>query len=139
MEDVKNNLLNVFFSGTMGCSEEMITIIAMLQVQNVFIRPGGGQAAISARVRHRLFEVEEGDLVTYLNVYSAYQENKTHSWCQKNFLNYKALKRCTEIRNQMTGLLRKLNIPIVSCEGATICYNDPLLVLRVAKKLSCLI
>ncbi|XP_066598205.1 probable ATP-dependent RNA helicase DHX35 isoform X2 [Prorops nasuta] len=104
-------------SGEMGCSEEITTILAMLQVQNVFIRPAGGQAAIKARIAHRKFEVEEGDLITYLNVYTAYEKYKTHSWCQSQFLNMKALKRATEIRTQMKRMMKKLNIPLLSCNG----------------------
>ena len=108
---------SVIVSGEMGCSEELSTILAMLQVQNVFIRPAGGQALIKARVAHRKFEVEEGDLLTMLNVYTAYEKNKTSSWCQKQFLNYKALRRATEIRTQMHRMMKRLQIPLVSCNG----------------------
>uniref|UniRef100_A0ABD2VZY6 RNA helicase n=1 Tax=Trichogramma kaykai TaxID=54128 RepID=A0ABD2VZY6_9HYME len=102
-------------SGNMGCSEEITTILAMLQVQNVFIQPAGGQASIKARIAHRKFEVAEGDLLTYLNVYTAYEKNKTHSWCQQNFINFKAIKRATEIRTQMRKLIKKLGLPLLNC------------------------
>ncbi|XP_076176030.1 putative ATP-dependent RNA helicase DHX35 isoform X2 [Ptiloglossa arizonensis] len=108
---------SLMVSGEMECSEELTTILAMLQVQNVFIRPAGGQAAIKARVAHRRFEVEEGDLLTMLNVYTAYEKNKISSWCQKQFLNYKALRRATEIRTQIHCMMKKLQIPLVSCNG----------------------
>lgn len=101
----------------MECSEELSTILAMLQVQNVFIRPAGGQAIVKARVAHRKFEVEEGDLLTLLNVYTAYEKNKVSSWCQKHFLNYKALRRATEIRTQMHSMMKRLAIPLNSCNG----------------------
>ncbi|XP_043260880.1 probable ATP-dependent RNA helicase DHX35 isoform X2 [Colletes gigas] len=99
---------SLIVSGEMECSEELTTVLAMLQVQNVFIRPAGGQAAIKARVAHRKFEVEEGDLLTMLNVYTAYEKNKTSNWCQKQFLNYKALRRATEIRMQMHSMMKRL-------------------------------
>lgn len=89
----------------------------MLQVQNVFVRPTSGQASIKARIAHRNFEVEEGDLITLLNVYTSYEKFKTHSWCQKYFINFKAIKRATEIRTQMRKLIKKLNIPMSSCLG----------------------
>lgn len=108
---------SLIVSGEMGCSNELATILAMFQVQNVLIRPGGGQAAIKARVAHRKFEVEEGDLLTMLNVYTAYERNKTASWCQKQFLNYKALRRATEIRTQIHRMMKRLDIPLVSCNG----------------------
>ncbi|XP_043260883.1 probable ATP-dependent RNA helicase DHX35 isoform X5 [Colletes gigas] len=108
---------SLIVSGEMECSEELTTVLAMLQVQNVFIRPAGGQAAIKARVAHRKFEVEEGDLLTMLNVYTAYEKNKTSNWCQKQFLNYKALRRATEIRMQMHSMMKRLSIPLISCNG----------------------
>lgn len=116
-------------SGDMGCSEEITTILAMLQVQNVLIRPIGGQASIKARIAHRLFEVEEGDLITLLNIYTAYEKNKIANWCQKNFLNIKALRRATEIRTQMRQLIKKLDIPLKSCNGKIFLINVPLIIL----------
>lgn len=101
----------------MRCSAEITTIFAMLQVQNIFVQPSGGQAALKARIAHRKFEVEEGDLLTLLNVYTAFEQNKTPSWCQKHFLNCKALRRATEIRTQIHKMLKRLNIPLISCAG----------------------
>ena len=101
----------------MGCSEEISTILAMLQVQNILVRPGGGQAALKARVAHRKFEVEEGDLLTLLNIYTAFEKNKNTNWCRQNFLNSRALRRATEIRKQMRGFMKKLDIPMTSCNG----------------------
>lgn len=95
----------------------------MLQVQNVFVKPTSGQASLKARVAHRMFEVEEGDLMTLLNVYTAYEQNTTPSWCQKYFINNKAMKRAREIRNQMKKLLKGLKIPISSCSGKSFFWN----------------
>lgn len=109
---------SLIISGEFGCSEEILSIVAMLQVQNVFIKPSSGQASIKARVEKRKFEVEEGDLLTLLNVYSAFvKHDMSRDWCTKYFLNYKGLTRAHEIRTQMLLLLRRFNVPIVSCNG----------------------
>lgn len=42
-------------AGEYGCSEEVVSIVAMLQVQNVFTRPRGQEG--QARRAHRKFEV----------------------------------------------------------------------------------
>lgn len=115
----------------MGCSEEITTILAMLQVQNVFVRPTGGQASIKARVAHRNFEVEEGDLITLLNIYTSYEKFKNHSWCQKYFINFKAIKRATEIRTQMRKLIKKLHIPLASCSGLFTFFSLNLIIIKV--------
>lgn len=107
-------------SGEMECSDEITTILAMIQVQNIYIRPGGGQASIKARIEHRKFQVAEGDLLTYLNIYTAYEKNRSPGWCQRHFLNVKALKRATEIRTQMRKLIKNLGIPLTSCCGNVI-------------------
>lgn len=102
----------------MGCSEEITSTIALLQVQNVFTKPAGGKAAIKARVARRKFEVEEGDLLTYLNAIQAFENSgKSRDWCFKNFVNYKGMKRAIEIRNQMRKLLNQFDVPMVSAEG----------------------
>lgn len=104
------------FSGEFGCSEEILTIISMLQVETVFAKPSTGNSAIKARIQKRLFEVEEGDLITYLNVYNGFiQSEMSQGFCHKNFLNYKSLKRVVEIRKRLEKMLKNYDVPIVSC------------------------
>ncbi|XP_067007183.1 probable ATP-dependent RNA helicase DHX35 [Anabrus simplex] len=103
-----------------GCSEEIITILAMLQVQNIFVSPAGGQKAIQARVAKRKFEVAEGDLLTLLNVYNAYVKHRGDpNWCHEHFLNHKGLKRASEIRQRMVSLLKKFKLAFVSAKRDT--------------------
>lgn len=59
----------------MACSEEILSIIAMAQVQSVFSKPTSGQGQLMARVKKRELEVEEGDLNSLLNVYSGFVKN----------------------------------------------------------------
>jgi len=96
-----------------SCVDEVTAIMALLQVRDVFVRPGGGQAALRARIAHRKFEVAEGDLLTLLNVYAAFHkrpENHRKAWCGSNFLCYKALVRADQIRQQMINLLKRFDI-----------------------------
>jgi len=106
-------------SAEMGCSEEIVTIIAMLQVENVFVYNPG--QADKAKIAKRKFEVEEGDLLTLLNVYYAFHNrggsdwSKAKHWCAGHFLRYKALKRATDLREQLFKVLKRFGMPIVSC------------------------
>lgn len=98
-----------------GCSEEILTIAAMLQVQNIFSQPGGGQRAIQARRAKHNLSVEEGDAITYLNIYRQFMKSaQIRSWSDRNYLNYKGLIRAHEIRNRLKSLLRKFNVRLVS-------------------------
>lgn len=108
-----------------NCTQEMLSIIALLQVQNVFTTPSGRkQQADKAKLK---FACVEGDHLTILNVYKVFKEKYTKSktgtvmrWCQENFLNFKALQRATQIREQLTALLRKFHRRVDStCQDKT--------------------
>ncbi|KAF7284619.1 hypothetical protein GWI33_021811 [Rhynchophorus ferrugineus] len=107
-------------SGEFGCSQEILTIISMLQVETVFSKPSTGMGSIKARIQKRLFEVEEGDLITYLNVFNGFiQSEMSQGYCHKNFINYKCMKRVVQIRERLEKTLRNYNIPITSAIKST--------------------
>ncbi|XP_053527263.1 probable ATP-dependent RNA helicase DHX35 [Artibeus jamaicensis] len=103
-------------SGNFGCSQEILSIAAMMQIQNVFVVPSN-QKSQAIRV-HRKFAVEEGDHLTMLNVYEAFiKHSKNSQWCQEHFLNYKGLVRAATVREQLKKLLVKFQVPKKSSEG----------------------
>lgn len=105
-------------SGEFGCSEEALTIVAMLQIESIFLFPSSRRA--EARKAKYKFSVLEGDLLTLLNVYNAFiQKGKDKQWCGQMFLNYNGLVRAAEIRNQLQRLLQRYKVPLVSCQGDT--------------------
>ncbi|XP_032701633.1 probable ATP-dependent RNA helicase DHX35 isoform X2 [Lontra canadensis] len=102
--------------GNFGCSQEILSIAAMMQIQNIFVVPSN-QKSQAIRV-HRKFAVEEGDHLTMLNVYEAFiKHNKNSQWCQEHFLNYKGLVRAATVREQLKKLLVKFQVPKKSSEG----------------------
>ncbi|XP_078006354.1 putative ATP-dependent RNA helicase DHX35 isoform X2 [Phascolarctos cinereus] len=103
-------------SGNFGCSQEILSIAAMMQIQNVFVIPPNQKT--QAMREHRKFAVEEGDHLTLLNVYEAFIKHSRNSqWCQEHFLNYKGLMRAAAVREQLKKLLVKFKIPKKSSEG----------------------
>uniref|UniRef100_A0A2I2ZPL2 Probable ATP-dependent RNA helicase DHX35 n=1 Tax=Gorilla gorilla gorilla TaxID=9595 RepID=A0A2I2ZPL2_GORGO len=103
-------------SGNFGCSQEILSIAAMMQIQNIFVVPPN-QKSQAIRV-HRKFAVEEGDHLTMLNIYEAFiKHNKNSQWCQEHFLNYKGLVRAATVREQLKKLLVKFQVPKKSSEG----------------------
>ncbi|XP_021102532.1 probable ATP-dependent RNA helicase DHX35 isoform X2 [Heterocephalus glaber] len=102
--------------GNFGCSQEILSIAAMMQIQNIFVIPSN-QKSQAIRM-HRKFAVEEGDHLTMLNVYEAFiKHNKNSQWCQEHFLNYKGLVRASTVREQLKKLLVKFQVPKKSSEG----------------------
>ncbi|XP_028667591.1 probable ATP-dependent RNA helicase DHX35 isoform X2 [Erpetoichthys calabaricus] len=110
-------------SGNFGCSEEMLSIAAMMQIQNILLIPPNQKKA--AAIEHRKFSVKEGDHLTMLNIYEAFiKNNKSSQWCKERFLNYKGLQRAVTVREQLQRMLAKFKVPKTSSEG------DPDVILR---------
>lgn len=108
----------LLISGEYECSEEILTITAMLQVENIFQQPSSGQRSIQARNAKYAFSVQEGDTITYLNIYNAFlKAGKVRSWADKNYLNYNALLRVVDIRNRLVNLLKRMKVKLISAEG----------------------
>lgn len=90
----------------------------MVQVETIFTKPSSGANSIKARIQKRNFEVEEGDLITYLNVYIGFmQSDMSREFCHRNFINYKSMKRVIEIRQRLEKVLHNYDVPLVSCNG----------------------
>eukprot|EP01056_Protomagalhaensia_sp_Gyna25_P006027 Protomagalhaensia_sp_Gyna_25__6026@NODE_949_length_2363_cov_9_684165_g754_i0_p1_GENE_NODE_949_length_2363_cov_9_684165_g754_i0NODE_949_length_2363_cov_9_684165_g754_i0_p1_ORF_typecomplete_len308_score56_74HA2/PF04408_23/3_5e34OB_NTP_bind/PF07717_16/9_1e28_NODE_949_length_2363_cov_9_684165_g754_i06641587 len=102
-----------------GCSDEIITITAMLQVENVFYRPRDRQAL--ADQKKNRFHQAEGDHITYLAVYQAWQRNNfSNPWCYENFVQARSLRRAQEVRKQLIGILDRYQYPVHSCGKDTV-------------------
>ncbi|CAD7946283.1 unnamed protein product [Amoebophrya sp. A120] len=96
------------------CADEIMTILAMLSVQNVFYRPREKQTL--ADQKKSQFHQTEGDHITLLEVYKAWQRNRFSSpWCFENFVQVRSLKRAQEVRKQLIGILDRYQLEIQSC------------------------
>lgn len=97
----------------LGCSEEVLTVVAMLGVQSVFYRPKEKQA--QADQKKAKFHQPEGDHLTLLAVYSSWKNNRFSSpWCYENFIQGRSLKRAQDIRKQITTIMDRFKLDIVS-------------------------
>lgn len=97
-----------------GCTEEMITIVSMLSVPNVFYRPKERQEESDA-AREKFF-VPESDHLTFLHVYSQWKANgHSDAWCSRHFLHSKSLRRAKEVRDQLLDIMKTQKMDIVSC------------------------
>ncbi|XP_055746856.1 ATP-dependent RNA helicase DHX8 [Salvelinus fontinalis] len=103
----------------LGCSEEMLTIVSMLSVQNVFYRPKDKQAL--ADQKKAKFHQAEGDHLTLLAVYNSWKNNKfSNPWCYENFIQARSLRRAQDIRKQMLGIMDRHKLDVVTCGKATV-------------------
>ncbi|CAL5873513.1 uncharacterized protein PFLUO_LOCUS7793 [Penicillium psychrofluorescens] len=96
-----------------GCLSEILSIAAMVSLQGtVWVQHEGDKR--SAESNRRKFAVEEGDHLTYLNVYQAFvtKGKKDSKWCRDNLLNYQSLQRAVSIRGQLKRYLERFGIQV---------------------------
>ncbi|XP_033331522.1 DEAH-box helicase 16 lethal (2) 37Cb [Megalopta genalis] len=96
------------------CSEEVATIAAMLSVNGaIFYRPK--DKIIHADTARKNFHVPGGDHLTLLNVYNQWQQSdfSTH-WCYENFIQHRSMKRARDVREQLVGLMQRVEMELVS-------------------------
>jgi pre-mRNA-splicing factor ATP-dependent RNA helicase DHX38/PRP16 len=97
-----------------GCSEEMLTIVSMLSVPNVFYRPKERMEESDA-AREKFF-VPESDHLTLLHVYTQWKHNgHSDGWCIRHFLHPKTLRRAKEVRQQLQDIMESSKLNITSC------------------------
>ena len=97
------------------CSNEILSIVAMLSVPMCFVRPGEAKkAADEAKMR---FAHVDGDQLTMLNVYHAFKQNRDNTqWCYENFVNYRSLMSADNVRQQLSRLMDRFSLARVSTD-----------------------
>ena len=119
-----------------NCSNEILSITAMLSVPQCFVRPNEAKkAADDSKLR---FAHIDGDHLTLLNVYHAFKQVKTKfilllclqvnfyfyvlqnmedpQWCYDNFVNYRSLKSSDNVRQQLCRIMDRFNLKRTSTD-----------------------
>ncbi|CAF5197982.1 unnamed protein product, partial [Rotaria magnacalcarata] len=98
-----------------SCSNEILSLTAMLSVPQCFVRPNDvRKQADEAKAR---FAHIDGDHLTMLNVYHAFKQNhEDNHWCYSNFVNYRSLKSADNVRTQLGRIMDRFNLKRSSTE-----------------------
>lgn len=96
------------------CSEEVVTIAAMLSVNSsVFYRPK--DKIIHADTARKNFFHPTGDHLTLMNVYNQWVDSDfSIQWCYENFIQHRSMKRARDVREQLASLMDRVEIEMVS-------------------------
>eukprot|EP01084_Bolivina_argentea_P273807 466520_1 len=106
----------LIFSCKLGCSNEILTIVSMLSVPNIFFRPEN-KAKESDEAREKFFK-PESDHLTLLNVYNEWKRKNYNSyWCKKHFIHIKTMRKVREIRAQLQDIMKNKKHIIKSSNG----------------------
>ncbi|XP_054907063.1 pre-mRNA-splicing factor ATP-dependent RNA helicase DHX15 isoform X4 [Poeciliopsis prolifica] len=100
----------VIASCEFNCSNEILSVTAMLSVPQCFVRPADAKkVADDAKMR---FAHIDGDHMTLLNVYHAFKQNhESTQWCHDNFVNYRSLMSADNVRQQLSRIMDRFNLP----------------------------
>uniref|UniRef100_A0A7S3DUD6 RNA helicase n=1 Tax=Entomoneis paludosa TaxID=265537 RepID=A0A7S3DUD6_9STRA len=107
----------ILTSSDYGCSSEIASIVACLSVPQIFMRPhDSAKAADAAKAQ---FIKEDSDHITMLNAFYSYEatpQSGRKQWCWDNFINDRAMQNAANVRNQLLGIMKKLDIPLISSD-----------------------
>ncbi|KAL8790990.1 MAG: hypothetical protein Q9195_006135 [Heterodermia aff. obscurata] len=104
----------LIYSVDMGCSDEILSIVAMLSVQTVFYRPKEKQQ--QADQKKAKFHDPHGDHLTLLNVYNGWKQSKfSNPWCFENFIQARSMRRAQDVRQQLVSIMERYRHQVVSC------------------------
>lgn len=116
-------------SSPFACSAECLSIVAMLSVPMVFLRPKDCQSEADAQKQK--FAHEDGDHLTLLNVFNAFVTKKMNAeWCYEHFVNFRAMKSANDIREQLMSIMVKLGIRMSSTPS-----SDPTYYTKIRKSI----
>jgi ATP-dependent RNA helicase DDX35 len=92
----------------MGCSQEVLSVAAALQVLALLYQPRTPKQQIDYDDSIQDILDTKSDHVTYVNLFKLHQRSPLSKRdCDERFVNYMALKRSCEIRSQLSRFLRK--------------------------------
>jgi ATP-dependent RNA helicase DHX8/PRP22 len=97
-----------------GCSDELLSIVAMLSMPTVFYRPKEKQS--QADQKKAKFHDPSGDHLTLLNVYNGWKQAKYATpWCFENFIQARSMRRAKDVREQLVKIMERYKHSVVSC------------------------
>jgi HrpA-like RNA helicase len=99
-----------------GCADEVLTIAAMLSVEEIYVSPRADKKKEKAALARRGFADRNGDHMTLLRIYRTWESNEfSKDWCFDNFIHYRALRTARNVRGQLETLMRRLGLKVQSC------------------------
>jgi len=104
------------------CSNEILSIAAMLSVPMVFVRPR--EASREADEAKQRFAHLDGDHLTLLNTFHAYKQYSSEGmdpgqFCYDNYVNARSLRSAENVREQLKRTMERIQLQMVSTD-----FND---------------
>lgn len=98
------------------CSNEILSLTALLSVPQVFVRPASARKR--ADEMKNLFAHPDGDHLTLLNVYHAFKSDDAQAnarqWCHDHFLSLRSLQSADNVRLQLKRIMEREELELMS-------------------------
>ena len=98
------------------CSNEILSLTALLSVPQVFVRPASARKR--ADEMKALFAHPDGDHLTMLNVYHAFKGDDAQAnlrqWCHDHFLSLRSLQSADNVRMQLKRIMEREELELMS-------------------------
>ena len=98
------------------CSNEMLSLTALLSVPQIFSRPASARKR--ADEMKALFAHPDGDHLTLLNAYHAFKGAESRGdakrWCHEHFLSFRSLSQADNVRQQLKRIMEKNELELMS-------------------------
>jgi len=100
------------------CSNEILSITALLSVPQIFVRPANNRKRADEMKSH--FAHPDGDHLTLLNAYHAFKgqatsdPNSAKQWCHEHFLSFRHLSSADNVRAQLKRIMDTNQLELVS-------------------------
>lgn len=98
------------------CSNEILSLTALLSVPQVFVRPASARKR--ADEMKALFAHPDGDHLTMLNVYHAFKGDDAQAnprqWCHDHFLSLRSLQSADNVRLQLKRIMERSELELMS-------------------------
>lgn len=98
----------------LGCSEEILTIAAMMSSEHIFINAKKKRAL--ANKKKEQFNVPGSDHLTLLKAYNDWVNmGMSKEWCKENFIQYRRIRQAKAVRDQLRQIVVSRNMTLTSC------------------------
>ncbi|KAI5301388.1 hypothetical protein KEM56_001781, partial [Ascosphaera pollenicola] len=99
-------------AASFGCLDEILSIAAMTSAESGSVWVNHDDGKEHKELTRRKFAAEEGDHITYLNVFKAFvtKGRKEMQWCRSNGIDYKFLSRAVSVKTQLGRHLERFGI-----------------------------
>ncbi|KAF7128729.1 hypothetical protein CNMCM5793_003580 [Aspergillus hiratsukae] len=98
------------------CSNEILSITALLSVPQIFVRPASQRKR--ADEMKNLFAHPDGDHLTLLNAYHAFKSTEAQEnpkqWCHDHFLSLRSLQSADNVRMQLLRIMEREELEMIS-------------------------